>query len=404
MLRRCTRLLAVTFLAFLLGTGVATAQTVGSITLSPTRGPVGTTINVDGSCPPPHEAGDAVALYRVSDGALIDFEVQLGNPGEPTIDQATLVVRQQPVAPSPSPPTSPGAYEVRLFCGIGSSFGFPGDPDKPTLRSDADDIEPFTVLAVSYTFSPRSGPVGTTIAFSGSGCPPNPSPPQPGADLTFVVANGPGRAEIYESNPDGTFSGSYVVPPPRVGDESPDSSYDTFVFCTSTGEEKSTGTFTITAPPTSTTSSTSTTATTSGPLGGALRASRTSVPAGGSVTLSGGGFRPRSPVRLTLFSEPVALGSAVADAAGNIRKTVVIPQDTSAGVHRIVASGIGVNGQPRVLEVVITVTPAAALARTGGDQPVLPVLLVVFSGLVVALLLRTARKGPDRPLHGPGPG
>jgi len=55
-----------------------------------------------------------------------------------------------------------------------------------------------------------------------------------------------------------------------------------------------------------------------------------------SETVSGAGFAPGS-VALSLQSDPVALGSATADAAGNFSTTVTLPSGLS-GAHTIVAT------------------------------------------------------------------
>lgn len=60
---------------------------------------------------------------------------------------------------------------------------------------------------------------------------------------------------------------------------------------------------------------------------------------GGTVNVTGGGFVPGENVPVVLYSSPVVLTTAVADAAGSISTDVVIPADTAAGTHTLVAFG-----------------------------------------------------------------
>jgi hypothetical protein len=62
---------------------------------------------------------------------------------------------------------------------------------------------------------------------------------------------------------------------------------------------------------------------------------KTTVPAGGQITIGGGGFVPGHVVTLTLHSAPVDLGTAVADAHGVVSATVTMPGDLKPGVHHI---------------------------------------------------------------------
>src|SRR5690242_13357328 len=58
----------------------------------PGAGRVGTVISINGTCDPDEGIGDAIGLYRTSDGALVDARVQLGLfEGDPTMWSTTLV-------------------------------------------------------------------------------------------------------------------------------------------------------------------------------------------------------------------------------------------------------------------------------------------------------------------------
>jgi Cu/Zn superoxide dismutase len=79
----------------------------------------------------------------------------------------------------------------------------------------------------TYTLFPTSGPPGTVITFTGTGC-----LPRSGPDGTFVLATNPAGAftdqpqVIFESGPDGSFSGSITVP-----SGTPPGTYGTGIGC-----------------------------------------------------------------------------------------------------------------------------------------------------------------------------
>ena len=144
-------------------------------------GPVGIVIQVHGRCPGLNLAGDAVGLYRVSDGALVDVKVQLGNLPQSNEWDTTLTVKAtatSPTTPVGMPadsPVLPSAYEIRLFCDIGSSFRGPNTPlsnTGPTLRSQANAITPFTVTsgtATTISTTTTTNPTGTGGGGAGVG-------------------------------------------------------------------------------------------------------------------------------------------------------------------------------------------------------------------------------------------
>ena len=67
--------------------------------------------------------------------------------------------------------------------------------------------------------------------------------------------------------------------------------------------------------------------------------SASSVVAGDTVTVTGRGFGEGERVEMTLFSDPVFLGSADADSDGRFTATVRIPLTTPAGEHTVRAAG-----------------------------------------------------------------
>src|SRR4051794_22089360 len=78
----------------ILGSSPSAAQTSADFTYTPTSGPVGTVIAIHGNCPA-SQAGDAIVLNRVSDGAEVDVQVQQGNTANGHVEpwDTTLTVK-----------------------------------------------------------------------------------------------------------------------------------------------------------------------------------------------------------------------------------------------------------------------------------------------------------------------
>lgn len=77
-------------------------------------------------------------------------------------------------------------------------------------------------------------------------------------------------------------------------------------------------------------------------------------------------------VSFTLFSAPVLLGTATANASGVATLVTRIPAGTTPGTHTVEASGTGIDGQPLVLRTTITVTGAGAGGGSGTGAGTLP--------------------------------
>jgi hypothetical protein len=194
----------------------------------------------------------------------------------------------------------------------------------------------------------------------------------------------------------------------RMGDVSPEivhtltpvSTSSTSSSTTSTTAGSSTTSSTVPSSSSTSTSSTSTSSTTSTtrdlpfdpptPDLRQLDATPRTVPAGGTVTVTGHLFVPRSRVDLTLHSAPVRLGSVTADDVGTFVATVRIPRGTAQGQHRVVATGTGNDGLPRAAEVTITVR-GHQLARTGTTVPT-RLLVTCFAGGVAFLAFARRRE------------
>ena len=219
----------------------APASAEPAFTIDPESGPAGSDVAASGTeCVDDFGAGTATVAIgddANDDGALSQDEV---------LDEDTVVADDTGAwnaflqVPSDTPPG--------VLLAVATCLSYNGDFDYAD-RS-------FTVTEgtappseLSYVFSPASGPPGTTISFSGKGCPPSPPDPnraEPDSDLSFAVASGPGRSSFYESEPDGTFSGTYVVPEERDRADGP--TYPTTVFCFSSSAEAFDGDFTYEYP------------------------------------------------------------------------------------------------------------------------------------------------------------
>ena len=73
------------------------------------------------------------------------------------------------------------------------------------------------------------------------------------------------------------------------------------------------------------------------------------------ITVQGNGFIPSSSVDLRVESTPVALGQAFADERGAIAADVVLPR-LPAGDHTITLTGLGEDGESRILEITLAVS------------------------------------------------
>lgn len=137
---------------------------------------------------------------------------------------------------------------------------------------------------------------------------------------------------------------------------------------------------------------------------------KASVP-GQEMELVATGFQPGETVAFYLHSEPVLLGTAVADADGVARLTVAVPADVPAGAHTVYATG-GTSGRWAALPVELAVpvaapvpaaaTPTAAptaadaaLATTGAEGGVLTTLAwtLLLAGAALVVLARRVRAG-----------
>lgn len=122
-----------------------------------------------------------------------------------------------------------------------------------------------------------------------------------------------------------------------------------------------------------------------------LTVSDTSVPPGGTMTMSGDGFAAETSVTITLESTLVTLGSTTTDGSGAFETTVTIPADTPAGSHTLKATGEAAGGGTLVLSQEIVV--GGPLARTGQNVAAWLVIGLGLVGLGVMLVRTRAHRG-----------
>lgn len=129
-----------------------------------------------------------------------------------------------------------------------------------------------------------------------------------------------------------------------------------------------------------------------------------SIGTGGiSLACSTSGFQPGAQIAFMIFSTPMSLGNAVANASGQANLSATLPSGITPGDHRVEATGTAATGG--VVTVATTVTvPGSAVAATStgsGSSQALPrtgfdiaVLASAGSALVAVggLILFTARR------------
>jgi hypothetical protein len=124
-----------------------------------------------------------------------------------------------------------------------------------------------------------------------------------------------------------------------------------------------------------------------------LSASSTTVPPGGSITVSGQGFGANEPVNVDLHSTPVLLATPQTDANGTFTTTVTIPSNTPMGTHTITATG---QQSGVVTSLQITVASSSSSLPFTGAGAVIPLsasgaAMVIAGGLTLIGVRRRRR-------------
>lgn len=228
----------------------------------------------------------------------------------------------------------------------------------------------------SISISPASGPVGTQVTITGK----IPSVCDPDSNVSLGIGDLWGHQPHGDGSTDETdlgmtvasnraFSLTATIPAgighdaDGVGFPAENKAYPVNAYCWNVSLshnpiESTSGSFTITegsAPAPKVTVAT------------------TTISAGGAVSFEATGFAPDSEVTVELRSDPVTLGTVLADAAGNVAGTMTIPADTPAGEHTLVLSGTGADGAPLQVETAVTVTEPAPVETPAPVAPPAPV-------------------------------
>jgi hypothetical protein len=125
----------------------------------------------------------------------------------------------------------------------------------------------------------------------------------------------------------------------------------------------------------------------------AATVSKSNIVAGGTVTVSAGGFTAGESVDVTLHSVPVHLATIVAGSNGVATAIVTIPASTTAGAHTLVLTGAR-SGVVATAAIVVAADPGAGLAFTGADPsiPLTIALGLLVLGLAASVLRRRTRR------------
>lgn len=122
---------------------------------------------------------------------------------------------------------------------------------------------------------------------------------------------------------------------------------------------------------------------------------------GESFVVTADGFEPGSTVTVTIYSDPIVLGTMVANSVGTASGSFQIPSGLHVGTHTIVAAGTGADGLPRSVELSVEVASSttsgsapAGLALTGGTiGGMLTAAVLLVAAGVVLLRFRRRRVG-----------
>jgi Glycine rich protein len=155
---------------------------------------------------------------------------------------------------------------------------------------------------------------------------------------------------------------TYTVPPSALNQGSVDITWTVPPSTTTT----------TTLPPSTTTTVPSTPTTTPGQSGttptggyGTEEATSLTTTESGSVTITGRNWKPGTMVGVTVYSDPVELGSVLADSSGAISQAFVLPSSISAGRHTVRLTGFAASGVAASVDLALTVNAPIPLAVTG---------------------------------------
>ena len=94
-----------------------------------------------------------------------------------------------------------------------------------------------------------------------------------------------------------------------------------------------------------------------------------SITTGEALRVTGGGYAPGASVEITVGTLPTVLGVTIANAAGEIDASVILPAQYAGGTHQVSATGANASGGILVLGMQVTVAAATATTTATTAPP-----------------------------------
>ena len=115
---------------------------------------------------------------------------------------------------------------------------------------------------------------------------------------------------------------------------------------------------------------------------------------GESIEIVGTGFTAGHEISAVLHSDPITIGTAVADARGVVRFSYTIPATTPAGSHEIILTDVatGASTKAPLLVEAATTKKGRGLAKTGADVAGLMALIALFATTGAVVSTRAKRR------------
>jgi Bacterial Ig-like domain (group 3) len=101
---------------------------------------------------------------------------------------------------------------------------------------------------------------------------------------------------------------------------------------------------------------------------------------GQDIVFIGTGFLAYSTVVVTIYSDPIVLGTVTTDGDGNFHAPITVPASLASGQHTIVAQGVAPDGSPRAMALKLTVAVGRAILPITG-----PPITLLLIGIVLAI-------------------
>ncbi|MDH6422982.1 beta strand repeat-containing protein [Aurantimicrobium minutum] len=108
---------------------------------------------------------------------------------------------------------------------------------------------------------------------------------------------------------------------------------------------------------------------------------------GAMVEVQADGYTPGSPLEAWIFSTPVRLGAGVADETGAFTGQFPLSSAAELGQHTVVLHGLSTSGEVITVAIGVKVVQTAQADETHTPQPMMPVLVYVFSALLLLMIL-----------------